>query len=202
MRSAALVLCCSTAVALAPANYQILRRATVLRRAVEPDPRTVDGRRSARAKEPAPAREAAGQAFGFAPPLTVNKWETMQAKRVRLEVLYSRDVDVDGDEFEGLRKAYLRTKRIVQETYPDVLVVGVQKATRRGDDPTFEVTVDNKLVYAKPRDREGIYLSQRTLHREIMRARKARRPSTTYYRLEAVDDDDDDEYPRVVVPDK
>ena len=201
MRSAALVLCCSTALALAPANYQILRRATVLRRAVEPDPRTVDGRRSARAKEPAPAREAAGQAFGFAPPLTVNKWETMQAKRVRLEVLYSRDVDVDGDEFEGLRKAYLRTKRIVQETYPDVLVVGVQKATRRGDDATFEVAVDNKLVYAKPRDREGIYLSQRTLHREIMRARKARRPSTTYYRLEAVDDDDD-EYPRVVVPDK
>ena len=121
--------------------------------------------------------------------------------RVRLEVLYSRDVDVDGDEFEGLRKAYLRTKRIVQETYPDVLVVGVQKATRRGDDATFEVAVDNKLVYAKPRDREGIYLSQRTLHREIMRARKARRPSTTYYRLEAVDDDDD-EYPRVVVPDK
>ena len=201
MRSAALVLWCSTAVALAPANYQILRRAKVLRRAVEPDPRTVDGRRSARAKEPAPAREAAGQAFGFAPPLTVNKWETMQAKRVRLEVLYSRDVHVDGDEFEGLRKAYLRTKRIVQETYPDVLVVGVQKATRRGDDATFEVAVDNKLVYAKPRDREGIYLSQRTLHREIMRARKARRPSTTYYRLEAVDDDDD-EYPRVVVPDK
>ncbi|KAK7238550.1 hypothetical protein SO694_00020050 [Aureococcus anophagefferens] len=134
MRSAALILCCSTAVALAPANYQILRGAKVLRRAVEPDPRTVDGRRSARAKEP-------GQAFGFAPPLTVNKWETMQAKRVRLEVLYSRDVDVGGDD-------------------------------------------------------------QRTLHREIMRARKARRPSTTYYRLEAVDDDDDDEYPRVVVPDK
>ena len=111
MRSAALVLCCSTAVALAPANYQILRRAKVLRRAVEPNPRTVDGRQSGRAKEPAPAREAAGKAFGFVPPLTINKWEAMQAKRLRLEVLYSRDVHVDGDEFEGLRKAYLRTKR-------------------------------------------------------------------------------------------
>ena len=44
-----------------------------------------------------------------------------------------------------------------------------------------KILVDAKGAYSKPREREGVYLSTKVLDREIARARKARRPTTTVY---------------------
>ena len=50
---------------------------------------------------------------------------------------------------------------------------------RAGDDG-FRILVDGKLVYEKPKERSGVYLSVKTLAREVNRARRQRRPTTTY----------------------
>ena len=128
------------------------------------------------------ADESGGTQFGFSPALTLGKWETMQAKRVRLEVQYTAAPETHEDEGPGeLRKAFLRTKRLIQELYPDVIVEEKPRFGRNDDETLFEVRVDGRLVYSKPRERAGIFLSQRVLQREIMRARKVRRPTTTYF---------------------
>mmetsp|Transcript_20739 Transcript_20739/g.63831 ORF Transcript_20739/g.63831 Transcript_20739/m.63831 type:complete len:169 (+) Transcript_20739:936-1442(+) len=119
-------------------------------------------------------RDDAGSSFAFAPALSLGKWETMQAKRVRLQIRYSVDEDEDALDYT---KTFKRCKRILQDLYPDVHVEGVPQI--KGDDG-FRILVDGKLVYEKPKERSGVYLSVKTLAREVNRARRQRRPTTTY----------------------
>lgn len=101
----------------------------------------------------------------------------MQSKRVRLVVQYSVG---ERGENNGYDKSFARVKRLLNEGHPDV-IIEESKIVR--DDDTFKILVDGKLVYEKPRDgpiKRGVFLSMRNLEKEIMRARRQRRPTTTY----------------------
>ena len=116
---------------------------------------------------------AASAAFAFAPPLTVSKWESMQAKRVRFHIRYGGPED-DAASHEA---TFARTRELIQARYPDVLVDGEWAAS---DEERFVIDVDGRVAYEKPRERAGVFLSMRVLEREIARARKARRPHSAY----------------------
>ena len=110
----------------------------------------------------------------FAPPLNLEKWDTMQSKRVQVQILYTTGEDKDEVNHE---RTFLRTKRVLQDRYPDVRVEGIDVK----EDDTFKILVDAKAVYSKPREREGVYLSTKVLDKEIGKARSARRPTTNVY---------------------
>jgi len=128
-----------------------------------------------RTAKPPPVLPPYARGFNFAPPLSLEKWDTMQSKRVRVQILYTVGDEKDQTNHE---RTFLRTKRILQDRYPDALVEGVVLTNQ---DDAFKILVDAKGVYSKPREREGVYLSTKVLDREIARARKARRPTTTVY---------------------
>ena len=120
---------------------------------------------------------AASVAFSFAPPLTLSKWETMQAKRCKLVVRYG----CAEDGANALEATYARTRELIQARFPDVIVEGEWTPRDGGDDSfSFVIEVDGRVAYEKPRERSGVYLSMRVLEREINRARKARRPMSAY----------------------
>ena len=128
-----------------------------------------------RTAKPPPVLPPYARAFNFAPPLSIEKWDTMQSKRVRVQILYTVGDEKDQTNHE---RTFLRTKRVIQDRYPDCFIEGVVLTNQ---DDAFKILVDAKGVYSKPREREGVYLSTKVLDREIARARKARRPTTTVY---------------------
>ena len=128
-----------------------------------------------RTAKPPPVLPPYARGFNFAPPLSLEKWDTMQSKRVRVQILYTVGDEKDQTNHE---RTFLRTKRVIQDRYPDCFIEGVVLTNQ---DDAFKILVDAKGVYSKPREREGVYLSTKVLDREIARARKARRPTTTVY---------------------
>lgn len=112
--------------------------------------------------------------FEMAPPMTFTKFRTMQEKRVRLSICYS------GGERYALQ-TYDRIKEIVNEKFPDVLVEKrIREVRSSRDTGIFELVLDDRVVYSKPPERQGIYLSMRALSSAIVRARRVRRPGTAY----------------------
>ena len=128
-----------------------------------------------RTAKPPPVLPPYARGFNFAPPLSLEKWDTMQSKRVRVQILYTVGDEKDQTNHE---RTFLRTKRVIQDRYPDCFIEGVVLTNQ---DDAFKILVDAKGVYSKPREREGVYLTTKVLDREIARARKARRPTTTVY---------------------
>lgn len=109
--------------------------------------------------------------------MTGVKWDTMQSKRVHLDVTYGGD-DAALDELDLI---FSRTQKLVQAQFPDVMVEGARLPPGRDDDATtFTMSIDGRVVYEKPRERVGVFLSMRLLEREIARARRARRPTSNY----------------------
>eukprot|EP00526_Cylindrotheca_closterium_P029426 CAMPEP_0113613634 /NCGR_PEP_ID=MMETSP0017_2-20120614/6742_1 /TAXON_ID=2856 /ORGANISM="Cylindrotheca closterium" /LENGTH=226 /DNA_ID=CAMNT_0000522757 /DNA_START=71 /DNA_END=751 /DNA_ORIENTATION=+ /assembly_acc=CAM_ASM_000147 len=122
----------------------------------------------------------------FAPPLTYDKYLTMQSKRVPVSVRYS--------EKSGLRPYYLTVAKKIKETFPDVVMdkillpkVEVSENANINEGSTFEVIVDGKIVVRSP-SRKGssfgesvqIFVNMQEVEAAICRARKRRRPQTVY----------------------
>ena len=129
-----------------------------------------------RTAKPPPVLPPYARGFNFAPPLSLEKWDTMQSKRVRVQILYTVGDEKDQTNHE---RTFLRTKRVIQDRYPDCFIEGVVLTNQ---DDAFKILVDAKGVYSKPREREGVYLSTKVLDREIARAKERHvRPTTTVY---------------------
>lgn len=122
-----------------------------------------------------PVRMTAIHPFRFAPPMTLEKHITMQQKRVRIYIRYS-----GGDRYAA--KVFSRVKQLVGQRFPDVVVEKrIRNVRSSRDTGIFEILVDDRLVYAKPPERDGIFLSMRALNVAIVRARRLRRPGQTVY---------------------
>mmetsp|Transcript_20249 Transcript_20249/g.25108 ORF Transcript_20249/g.25108 Transcript_20249/m.25108 type:complete len:127 (-) Transcript_20249:190-570(-) len=107
--------------------------------------------------------------------MTVGKYLKMQQKRVRLVVVYSGG----GRHFT---KVFLRMKQIISLKFPDVIVekkIRPVRSTR--DTGKFDIFIDDKLLWSKPPERDGVFLSMRTLNAAIIRARRLRRPGQIVY---------------------
>ncbi len=111
------------------------------------------------------------------PPLSFQKFLTLQSKRVVVTIQYTGG--------SGLRPLFLTTAKKIKAGNGDVLIekviLPVENSGRR-----FEVLVDRKLVVGKSRTRDiggdlmSVYLSMSEIDVAIAKARRKRRPSTTY----------------------
>lgn len=130
------------------------------------------------------------------PPLTFQKYLSMQDKRVQVKIRYS--------EAPGLRPYFLTVAKKIKMHNPDVIVEKVILPAIDDDavleDTVFEVIVDGKIVIGKPRTkwcnvrRSGkdeidnnkmfgmsFYVSMEDVNVAIGKARKKKRPNTTVY---------------------
>mmetsp|Transcript_12950 Transcript_12950/g.16377 ORF Transcript_12950/g.16377 Transcript_12950/m.16377 type:complete len:382 (+) Transcript_12950:45-1190(+) len=135
--------------------------------------------------------------FDSSPPLTFSKYLTMQEKRVPIVIRYS--------ELQGLRSYYLTTAKKIKDSNPDVTVekrIIPRNEEHKDEDTVFEVLVDNRIVVGKgqckwqgvTRSASGkdndnkinqvfgmsVYISMQDINEAIAKARRKRRPSTTY----------------------
>mmetsp|Transcript_3050 Transcript_3050/g.4586 ORF Transcript_3050/g.4586 Transcript_3050/m.4586 type:complete len:247 (-) Transcript_3050:17-757(-) len=114
--------------------------------------------------------------FPVASHMTINKFLTMQDKRVVVTIRYSG--------WSGLRSVFLTAAKRIKSAFPDVLIEKRILDEESGDG-TFEILVDGKLVtYSKSKNKEngnnGVFVSMQELGIAISKARKRRRPSTLY----------------------
>ena len=137
------------------------------------------------------------------PPLTFEKYLTMSNKRVPVEIRYN-------SQQSGLRPFFLTVAKKVKDKYPDVVVQKTDLASLSssggGEAPgVFEVLVDGKGVVGKAETKRqsigngngggssggvsspvdlangiSIYVSMSEIDQAITKARRKRRPSTTY----------------------
>ncbi|KAG7351456.1 hypothetical protein IV203_010816 [Nitzschia inconspicua] len=148
--------------------------------------------------------------YPFAPPLTYNKFLTMQSKRVMVSIRYSAE--------SGLKKFFLTAAKRIKDMFPDVILERVilpkvdvgesgfdAKSAFAGS--VFEILVDGKVVFRTAPGRKGtqsnemtVFVSMQELDAAISRARRRRRPSTVVYGEE--DDLDDDKSRLQVLKDK
>eukprot|EP00980_Cylindrotheca_fusiformis_P019559 scaffold6784_cov108-Cylindrotheca_fusiformis.AAC.1 len=123
----------------------------------------------------------------FAPPLTYEKYLTMQSKRVPVTIRYSAE--------SGLKPYFLTVAMKIKEAYPDVtfdriVLPKMQLSDSSGkghDGVAFEVLVDGKVVVRTPGrkgaysiDNMHVYVNMHEVEAAILRARKRRRPQTVY----------------------
>lgn len=122
-----------------------------------------------------------------APPLSFQKFLTMQGKRVVVSIRYSGEA--------GLKPYFLTAAKKIKASHPDVILERRQMADIDREDPTdepcFEILVDGKVVVGNTKSRsrkkigtdvqQSIFVSMQELDLAISRARRRRRPSTTVY---------------------
>eukprot|EP00550_Attheya_septentrionalis_P012920 CAMPEP_0198304172 /NCGR_PEP_ID=MMETSP1449-20131203/57266_1 /TAXON_ID=420275 /ORGANISM="Attheya septentrionalis, Strain CCMP2084" /LENGTH=313 /DNA_ID=CAMNT_0044006687 /DNA_START=284 /DNA_END=1225 /DNA_ORIENTATION=+ len=138
----------------------------------------------------------------ISPPLTFQKYLTMQYKRVIVTVQYSEE--------SGLRPFYLTMAKKIKETFPDVFIEKRllpaldSKSESINDERAFAVLVDGKSVVGKSKNKKqgvqmtktssqdsqnvrpdraagrSVFVSMAELDLAIAKARKRRRPSTAY----------------------
>eukprot|EP00978_Attheya_sp_CCMP212_P020001 scaffold56773_cov47-Attheya_sp.AAC.1 len=137
----------------------------------------------------------------LSPPLTFQKYLTMQYKRVIVTVQYSEE--------SGLRPFYLTMAKKIKETFPDVFIEKRllpaldSKSESNNDERAFAVLVDGKSVVGKSKNKKqgvqitktssqevvvrpdraagrSVFVSMAELDLAIAKARKRRRPSTAY----------------------
>jgi hypothetical protein len=122
-----------------------------------------------------------------APPMSFNKYLTMQEKRAVVTIRYSGDA--------GLKPYFLTLAKKLKAAHPDIVVERlILPAVADGNEATFEVLVDGKVVMGKSRPRKvtrgvvdmhmigrrSVYVSMGELDLAISRARRKHRPSTVY----------------------
>jgi hypothetical protein len=131
-----------------------------------------------------------------APPITYQKFITMQDKRVLVTIRYSGE--------SGLRPFFLTVAKKLKQSHPDVIVerrilppvAGAMSndANMMDGEATFEILVDGTMVVGKTRATRrskvarvdmsrsrSVYISMQELEVAIARARRRRRPTTTVY---------------------
>mmetsp|Transcript_6254 Transcript_6254/g.8126 ORF Transcript_6254/g.8126 Transcript_6254/m.8126 type:complete len:220 (+) Transcript_6254:162-821(+) len=133
---------------------------------------------------PAPTLEISGAALvappAEAPPLLFEKFMTMQDKRVVVTIRYSGDA--------GLKPYFLTVAKKLKSSHPDVMIERriLADVEDEEDEATFEVVVDGKVVIGRgkkesiSRAQTVVFVSMQELDIAISRARRKRRPSTTY----------------------
>jgi hypothetical protein len=119
------------------------------------------------------------------PPLTFEKYLTMTTKRVPVEIRFQ-----SGTIGQQLRPFVLTVAKKVKARYPDVVVQRTDLGDAPPGDPSlpaFEVLVDGRAVVGKAEmvDLTGgggfsVYVSMGEIDQAITKARRKRRPSTTY----------------------
>jgi hypothetical protein len=128
-----------------------------------------------------------GELLPESPPMSFNKFLTMQEKRAIVTIRYSGDA--------GLKPYFLTIAKKLKTSHPDVMIERlILPAVADGNEATFEVLVDGKVVIGKSRPRKvargvvdmhvigrrSIYVSMSELDLSISRARRKHRPSTVY----------------------
>ena len=125
-----------------------------------------------------------------APPLSFQKFLTMQGKRVVVTIRYSGEA--------GLKPYFLTAAKKIKASHPDVILERRQLADVDKEDPSsepsFEILVDGKVVVGNNKSRSrkkignvdlswsrSIFVSMQELDLAISRARRRRRPATTVY---------------------
>lgn len=102
----------------------------------------------------------------------------------------------------GLRPFFLTAAKRIKDSFPDVLIEKriLPNTKQGGDDSTFEVLVDDKIVLGKSRNRgvrrsskgvKSVYVSMQELDLAIAKARRRRRPTTVYMAPKNANDDDE-----------
>jgi len=119
------------------------------------------------------------------PPLTFEKYLAMTTKRVPVEIRFQ-----SGTIGQQLRPFVLTVAKKVKARYPDVVVQRTDLGDAPPGDPSlpaFEVLVDGRAVVGKAEmvDLTGgggfsVYVSMGEIDQAITKARRKRRPSTTY----------------------
>ena len=151
---------------------------------------------------PSSLQQEASSEFPSSPPLTFEKYLTMSNKRVPVEIRYN-------SQQSGLRPFFLTVAKKVKDKYPDVVVQKTDLASLSssvdtpGDSMIFEVLVDGRSVVDKAQTKRqsigngergssgvgspvdlangiSIYVSMGEIDQAITKARRKRRPSTTY----------------------
>jgi hypothetical protein len=125
------------------------------------------------------------------PPMSFDKFVTMQEKRAVVTIRYSGDA--------GLKPYFLTIAKKLKASHPDILIERrILPAAVDGNDATFEVLVEGKVVIGKSRSRKlsrnglahdvhdvigrrSVYVSMSELGIAISRARRKHRPTTTVY---------------------
>jgi hypothetical protein len=138
------------------------------------------------------AAAAAAAALHTAPPVSFDKFLTMQDKRVVVTVQYSGD--------SGLRPYFLTVAKKLKASHPDVIIERRILAEGSGSEggggqseATFEVLVDGKLAVGKGHSQKqkvarvdmsktrSVFVSMQELDLAISRARRRRRPNSVVY---------------------
>jgi hypothetical protein len=132
------------------------------------------------------AASAAAAALVQAPPVSFDKFLTMQDKRVVVTVQYSGD--------SGLRPYFLTVAKKLKASHPDVIIERRILAEAEGStEATFEVLVDGKVAVGKGHSQKqkvarvdmsktrSVYVSMQELDLAISRARRRRRPNSVVY---------------------
>jgi hypothetical protein len=123
----------------------------------------------------------------LAPPLSYDKFLKMQDKRVVVTIRYSGE--------SGLRPYFLTVAKKLKASHPDVVIERRILPSLEKDgsaEAVFEILVDGKVVIGKKnrtrRQRvsmdltrsRSVFVSMQELDVAISRARRRRRPTTTY----------------------
>jgi hypothetical protein len=120
-----------------------------------------------------------------APPMSYNKFLTMQEKRAVVTIRYSGEA--------GLKPYFLTMAKKIKASHPDVIVERRILPAVADGEATFEVLVDGKVVIGKSRHRKvgrgvempqharrSVFVSMSELDLAIARARRKQRPTTAY----------------------
>jgi len=135
--------------------------------------------------------------FELAPPMTYQKYVTMNTKCVPVQIRYTAN--------SGLRPYFLTVARRLKADYPDVLIErtllsksdsgggaisgGSSSGSTDSESGLFEVVIDGRAVVRLNSGRKGvagtdggmtIFVSMEEVDQAIGRARRRRRPSTVY----------------------
>jgi len=130
----------------------------------------------------------ADQRLPEAPPLSYQKFLTMQEKRASVEIRYSGDA--------GLKPYFLTVAKKLKASHPDVIIERriLPKINVETDEPTFEIVIDGKVVLGNGKGRprkakisrldmqkgRSVFVSMAELDIAICRARRKLRPTTVY----------------------
>lgn len=124
------------------------------------------------------------------PPMSFDKFVTMQEKRAVVTIRYSGDA--------GLKPYFLTIAKKLKQSHPDVVIERrILPSVIDGNyEATFEVLVEGKVVIGKSRHRKvsrngnndvhdiigrrSVYVSMNELDLAISRARRKHRPTTMY----------------------
>jgi hypothetical protein len=126
--------------------------------------------------------------FPTAPHLSFDKFLVMQDKRVVVTIIYSGEA--------GLKPYFLTVAKKLKASFPDVIIERIIAPAVDSDDQkgeaTFEVLVDGNVVVGKVKSRKqkvarvdmaharSVFVSMQEVEYSISRARKRRRPASTY----------------------